>query len=697
MRKVEHLVHFTPTSLPSNSEAWGLPVDKYGIIILPDKMDIPQRLKFDQVKFRMEVHRALLRGKGYYDLLVPECKPQAEELDGRVQSLGLEDHSVHLPSADFLNIEDRRLVECIIEEALPEDRRRFRGYLSHRPLALGLIASPAGFGKTTAGAAATIAMGFSLGPIMCSAPTHVAINNFANRIDARIHAICERYNFGKAMDDRSRLRHQFVLGAFNPDHEVYAFMQILQGQEAIDHPVERKRFSPSTHWRLPLSLTYWLLFLLRSPAVQPLHPDASPALYKLQGLYDNTESLSALRDLVTRKISWDYYRISGVPIDNDAVKSMMTTIMKEADFFCTTLANAERSGVRFWKVTRARGLAIDEAGNMNRADLYGLWGNTLLPYFLFGDTKQLPPTVMSTREQDISGNFLNRFAADCGTSPLAFFVGTGVPVYQLKTQLSMADGMFDMIRDCIYERSDFTYGPGSAITLPDHKVGRDLEAFFLAKFPGQLSPAPAGKLHPVFVHCEGSRVFVDSQTMSKRSPDQVKIALDLLTEAVEGKEIDPARVVCITPYKANATLTEKMRKRYKLLQGMPPAATVDSFQGQKNDVAVVIMGTAHPYPGPGFTASSKRLNVMLSRQKSYLIIVGDVNVSRRKAGSYMVLNEATGDRGWVKGKTLNSIYGRMKETKRFVTVPVSGREEAKGDVDGDVEKDKSSLKRKRDD
>lgn len=58
-----------------------------------------------------------------------------------------------------------------------------------------------------------------------------------------------------------------------------------------------------------------------------------------------------------------------------------------------------------------------------------------------------------------------------------------------------------------------------------------------------------------------------------------------------------------------------MRKvrQYEALEGMQPASTVDSFQGQENDVAVVIMGTVHLKPGPGFTYNPKRLNVMLSR------------------------------------------------------------------------------------
>lgn len=53
---------------------------------------------------------------------------------------------------------------------------------------------------------------------------------------------------------------------------------------------------------------------------------------------------------------------------------------------------------------------------------------------------------------------------------------------------------------------------------------------------------------------------------------------------------------------------------------MQPPTTVDSFQGQENDVVVVVMGTASPKPGPGFTSDSQRLNVMLTRQQCGLVI-----------------------------------------------------------------------------
>lgn len=110
------------------------------MVLHPDKMTTADRLNFDHVGFRMELHRALLRGTGYYDVVVPQPKEEDRHLPV-IENLRLEDQVADLPWSNFLNIKDEALVRCIVEEALPADRTRFRAYLSYRPLGLGLIAS----------------------------------------------------------------------------------------------------------------------------------------------------------------------------------------------------------------------------------------------------------------------------------------------------------------------------------------------------------------------------------------------------------------------------------------------------------------------------------------------------------------------------------------------------------------------------
>ncbi|VTO83640.1 unnamed protein product [Fusarium graminearum] len=243
------------------------------------------------------------------------------------------------------------------------------------------------------------------GQILCSAPTHVAVDDFANRLDQITRSIAEEYNKGKKADDPSRLRHRFMLRVFTSNNELRALRALLEKPDAIDAAGKTGYRSPDSRLLLEAASIFSLL-------------------------------------LATGNISYAEY--SKLLADGDAIyKGFMTDMINKADLLCTTPANTTRKPIPTWKQRFASGVAIDEAGNMNRADLYSVWGNTLLPCFLFGHPLHPPditpnyqggPTFMTTNEKDGNGNFLNRFAADGGVSPLAFFVATGIPVYRLKTQ-----------------------------------------------------------------------------------------------------------------------------------------------------------------------------------------------------------------------------------------------------------------------
>ncbi|PON27772.1 hypothetical protein TGAM01_v203539 [Trichoderma gamsii] len=164
--------------------------------------------------------------------------------------------------------------------------------------------------------------------------------------------------------------------------------------------------------------------------------------------------------------------------------------------------------------------------------------------------------------------------------------------------------------------------------LVNHPVGRALEQYLLDTYKDDgLRRWPIGSITEVFFHCLGIISFVDDVTKSKRNPGQVDAALDFLLELVKLPAISASQLAIICSYKANVSLVERRRERlrYAALAEMPPAATVDSFQGREADIIVAIMGTTEAV-GPGFTTDEHRLNVLLSRQKSGLLILGDINV-----------------------------------------------------------------------
>ncbi|KAM0351036.1 hypothetical protein ACHAPU_002817 [Fusarium lateritium] len=582
-----------------------------------------------------------------------------------------------LPVLNFLSINDPEYVDCILQEALPQDRARFREYLSKRPLGLGMITAGAGFGKTTAGVAATLAMRARLGKILCSGPTNIAIDNFADRLVQRDRAITDRFNKGKPPSDKTRRRYNLIVRGYNPDHEAGAVASLLMDPKLGDKAAPSSSWKFPSPWKLNSSCAFWLLLVLRSPAAgRELHPDDPKFLHDLQKRIDGHDDLLPVRQVARGVITWKKFTET---IKRDfflnSIEAFIGFIIDNADILCVTpAASVNHKSFLRWKLSRARGFALDEAGCLSRGDLCCVWGNTLLPCFLFGDPRQLPPPVMTTTDKlPDTDHYLNRFSNYGEISALGALQASGLPVYRLKVQLRMASGMFDIISRVIYPDVDFTYHTSRAVSNPEFKVGHDIEGFFRGKFPNLLPPAQ-GTLQPVFVHCKNSRVYVDSKTGSRRSSHQVKVALGLLSEMAQSVDINLQDIVVISPYMANVKLINSMRKSYPSLANLQDATTIDAYQGRESNVVFVVMSTAHPQPGPGFTSSRQRLNVLLTRQKCALVVIGDINVGdpfrRGTKEPLFMVEDAAGDIAYVKAPALRQVHRELMGIGRVVTVHV---------------------------
>ncbi|QGI88373.1 hypothetical protein CEK25_003329 [Fusarium fujikuroi] len=299
-----------------------------------------------------------------------------------------------------------------------------------RALNIGIIIGETGSGKTTLGVAAALAMEAKLGKILCSGPSNASIDLFASRRDTGGRAVAARYNTILPAGHPDRRRHHLVIRMYAQNDEMMAIAQVLNNPQAVDWAQNMGEFFRETHWKMHLSLAYWTLAILRSNAVPALDADCKLNLRTIQSSLDNDASVSPLRQSQVARghISWAQYTATpdAIPI----LQRTMCRILRQADFLCVHPAEAEISPLPLWKSLFAKGLVVDDAGKMNRADFYGLWGNTLLPIFLIGDPGE-KPVVLTIDEADENGNLLNRFAADGAISPLKFLVATGIPVFRL--------------------------------------------------------------------------------------------------------------------------------------------------------------------------------------------------------------------------------------------------------------------------
>jgi hypothetical protein len=372
---------------------------------------------------------------------------------------------------------------------------------------------------------------------------------------------------------------------------------------------------------------------LGSLAVPCLDDDDSQGITEYIAKMTLHKCFGVLKDVATGKMTWADFEGTEAH-SQGTLKQVLKTVLDYADVLLTTPAMCLQEPFAHWKRRTAKGIVIDEAANMSRADLNRVWGNSLLPCFLAGDDKQLQPVVLAEEKvKDSSGNPVNRHPADGSLSPLLVLKGCGWGVYRMTMQLRMAAGQFDMVWKQLYSDVPLRYGPGCDINLEHHAPGRHLEAFAHARYP-QMTPSPAGTLRPIFITCEGTTSQKDKTTKSTFNRGQNTIALDWLVDLVSKTPVEAKDIVIITPYRQNRDVMERMRKRepkYQALSAIPPAMTIDSYQGQEATIIVIVMATTKK-SGSGFTSKSHRLNVMLTRHISGLIIFGDIAVGNEAGG-----------------------------------------------------------------
>ncbi|KAF5004159.1 hypothetical protein FDECE_9373, partial [Fusarium decemcellulare] len=615
-----------------------------------------------EVKFRMNLHRDLVRGTGFYDTLIRGTSADRHHSCSGDSSVPTGPRS--LPVVSLLDTDEDR-IKSLMQEALPDDRARFYNYLHERPLGLGIITAGAGFGKTTALAVGTIGMTYTLGKIYATAPTHVAVDNFAERLDLVDESVTDRLNQSKSDNDTDRAHYRHVVRGYKVSSELHAFMHLLQHPNDGDKAAPNSGWHSQLRWRKHLSAAFWLLVLLRSPETRGLRSDDSVALHQMRDRIGNDEHLQRLRAVVAHDIDYIEYE-RGAMVSKEKLTALLEEVINAADIVCTTPALSTKAPYARWKYT-AKGIAVDEAGCISRPDLYCVWGNTLLPCLMAGDDKQLPPTVMSLNDIDAMGNFVNRLGLHGKMSPLLFFKGMGWPIYRLHTQLRMAIGMFGPCHSEIYSDLPLQYGSGSDISLPQHSAGRELEEYLQQKYP-ELTPPTPGTLQPAFIHCKDTFCFINPITLSRSNAKQNKVALAFLSDFVESSNVDPASIMIISPYKSNVDVINRMRKRpqYAPIAAMKDAVTIDSFQGQECDIAVVVM-VATQQSGPGFTGDPQRLNVMFSRQKSGLLVFGDIDApgsNKRKRG----VTYHNGKASFFRATALKNMFQAMLDSGRVIRV-----------------------------
>ncbi|KAF5580454.1 DNA helicase [Fusarium pseudoanthophilum] len=372
-RQVDAVCDFLPSATPNRQ-------------FFRDKGLQVSELNASEKALMMSLHRDLLRGEGFWktmmaaDSVMGKTGGHVGDLDtgGQCERLALP----MLPSVNFLKDGDRSgWVDALLSEVSEADQRPLRYYLSNRPLGFGIFTTGPSTDNTSLFPVAVLAMHTTVGTVMASAPTPTAANKFASDLYTASRSAVSKYNIGKSQE--SSCRAALIIRGFQLQAECDAFKCLLQ---------------------------------------YPHLGDEAEVLAR-------SDIFTRLLERVSGNISWEEY-VAGETVSDTEIMKLMEMLIEVADIVCSTpsLAHTE-DHLKKWKVERARGIAIYEAGGMSRGDLYSIWGNTLLPCFLAGDEEFIPLEVKSYHDRDEHGNMRNRFGDDARKSALEFLVATGWPVY----------------------------------------------------------------------------------------------------------------------------------------------------------------------------------------------------------------------------------------------------------------------------
>lgn len=288
-------------------------------------------------------------------------------------------------------------------------------------------------------------------------------------------------------------------------------------------------------------------------------------------------------------------------------------IIKEADVICSTTVG---TGSNLFSTVNFGAILIDEAAQATEL-------SALVPIVLrgadhlvlVGDHCQLPPSV-ACFEAEIRGLSLSLFGRLAAQGLRPFFLDTQFRMHPMIVAFSAQEFYHGKLKTGIDETE---------------------------------RPPPQGFAWPrldagiAFVHVEGPE---SSDGQSKSNYNEVERVADILVEVLAASELSCADIGVVTPYSAQVKVLRQSLRGGLIARlrarGVDPLvwsttnargrtglqlleiASVDAFQGREKELIIFSAVRSNRHGNMGFLSDQRRLNVMITRARRGLIVVGDM-------------------------------------------------------------------------
>ena len=319
---------------------------------------------------------------------------------------------------------------------------------------------------------------------------------------------------------------------------------------------------------------------------------------------------------------------------------------------------------------------VEEAAKATGPELVGALGLSGR-HLLIGDHRQLPPFDADRIEKILANDELVRKVIDGAPELVGSFFADGVlddlqeasrDAASFEKLKGLAARMVQPFRAIVEgdERRAVPGGPSrrlSAILTEQRRMNPAIseivsQAFYDGKLttsaatetksPVQcLPPLPASPVVVVdFEHISrtGRSSSAEFRVRGFHNPGEVSAVMAVLRHLRASPEVAPPTVAILSPYREQVSRLSEgfdaMRRRGLLpdFDQFSPVrdavgfvGTVDSFQGSEADVVIVSMVRNNPRTGRsglGFLSDPRRMNVLLSRAKHKLVLVGSMRFLR---------------------------------------------------------------------
>ncbi|RKL47875.1 hypothetical protein BFJ70_g2242 [Fusarium oxysporum] len=557
------------------------------------------------------------------------------------------------------------------------DRGKVQQYFSKLHFGLGIVSGPAGTGKSTLASAITVLMCLNqtIKHVYVSAASNEATDNILDRIDTLAKSIIK-----KLTEDGISAKQLMVVRGYRIKDEQDKCLRALTGL----------RFKPgprsSSAWRFKNSLCWWTLRVLGSRAVPQLTPSDNSELWefhqKLKELLvpgavkdPNISEFAGLLKLAEEldpkkrtKYSTGTYQ--------KPLRNLMGLVIKCSNVVATTPATSNSFLYRSYNSEVARGVIFDEAATLFCSDGLLVLGNTPRPMIMFGDTKQLAPVLPTAMELLHTGKDrrdktpeekkfpTNRFADFHRISWFHLFIHLGWPVFNLYRQHRMAQGLFDLSLRTAYRHllPHFEYSP--YCKLQNFPIGTQVENYL--RLEHHIPSAGAHRIDPVFFNCLNCPCRNYPHKATRFNPRQADLIAELLVKMIEKLSLNPADIAVITYYRANLAAIRKRFREDDRLKDVTPS-TVNTFQGREAQIVVLALCVTRE-TGPSFVAEQRSLNVALTRQKSSLLIFGDIDTTNTRFSDLQEEDKADDGLQKPDSTMIDNVLRTIRASRRVVTL-----------------------------